>query len=107
MAKLKLNPEPTFKAKVGVPVPGGAPEPVEFTFQYRSKSELAKWHDEVAELPKDADEVALLRMFVAGWDLTDEFCDENLRRLCDAYPGAAAAAMDVYLRESWGARRGN
>lgn len=107
MARLKLNPEPTFKAKVGVPVPGGRTAEVEFTFQYRSKSELAKWHDEVREFPQDVAEATLLRTFVLGWDLDDEFNDENIRRLCDAYPGAASAAMDVYLRESWGARRGN
>lgn len=107
MARLKLNPDPTFKAKVGVPVPGGRAAEVEFTFQYRSKTALAEWHEQVQELPKDANEVELLRTFVAGWDLDDEFCDDNIRRLCDSYPGAAAAAIDVYLRESWGARRGN
>lgn len=107
MARLKLNPEPTFKAKVGIPVPGGRSADVEFTFTYRGKAELSKWHDEVQDLPKDASEATLLRTFVVGWDLDDEFGDDNIRRLCDAYPGAAAAAMDVYLRESWGARRGN
>lgn len=107
MARLKLNPEPTFKSKVGVPVPGGRTAEVEFTFRYRSKSELKKWNDEIAEAPKDADEAALFRTFVVAWDLEDEFSDENIRRLCDAYPGAASAAVDVYLRESWGARRGN
>ncbi|MBV7475398.1 phage tail assembly chaperone [Pseudoxanthomonas sp. PXM05] len=107
MARLKLNPDPTFKSKVGVPVPGGRTAEVEFTFKYRSKSDLATWHDEVREMPADTPETELLRSFVLGWDLDDEFNDDNMRRLCDAYPGAAAAAMDVYLHESWGARRGN
>jgi hypothetical protein len=35
MAKTKfvLTASPTFKAKVGIPIPGGSPEIVEFTFR--------------------------------------------------------------------------
>jgi len=40
MAKIKLIPEPTFTAKVPVPVPGGKPVEVEFTFLHRKRDEV-------------------------------------------------------------------
>jgi len=107
VAKLKLNPEPTFKAKVLVPVPGAAPAPVEFTFKYRTRSELREYVQSLADLPENADEVQTFKAFVAGWDLDDPFTDENIARLLDAYPGAGSELSNTYLRESFGARRGN
>lgn len=103
MARLKLNPEPTFKAKVGIPVPGAAPADVEFTFKHKTRTQVLEWIKD----RQDDDEVGVFREIVAGWDLDDEFCDENIRRLCDNYAGAGYAVLNKYLSEIRGARQGN
>jgi hypothetical protein len=103
MARLKLNPEPTFKAKVGIPVPGSRPAEVEFTFKHKTRSQVLEW----LKAREDDDEVGVFREIVAGWDLDDEFSDENIRRLCDNYAGAGFAVLEKYLNEIRGARRGN
>ncbi len=100
---LKLNPEPTFKSSVGIPVPGGKPEPVEFTFRHRKVSDLASFGDAIKGKPNA--EVVL--QCIVGWALTDEFNDENVGRLVDNYPGAATAIIDAYYRELANVRLGN
>lgn len=103
MAKLKLNADPTFKAKVGIPVPGRDAVSVEFTFKYRNRDELSAFIEELQSL-KDPEAVQAI---ASAWELDDEFNAENVERLCRNYPGSASAIFDVYLRESTGARRGN
>lgn len=103
MARLSLNPAPTFKAKVGIPVPGGESAEVEFTFTHRSRSACLSWKEE-AEKASDAE--AVMQM-VTGWDLDDAFTPENVARLCDNYPGAGTAIFIAYLRELRGERAKN
>lgn len=107
MTKLKLNPEPTFKAPVSIPVAGSAPVSVGFTFKYRTRTELREYAKALAELADDANEVETFKDFVVGWELDDPFTDENIARLLDAYPGAGGEVTSTYMRESFGARRGN
>lgn len=102
MAKLKLNPDPTFTAKVAVPVPGGDAE-VKMTFKYRTRDEVRAWMD----AKKDESEAEILAEFVLGWDLDDEFELGNIERACKAYPGFYTATITKYLRELAGVREGN
>lgn len=105
MAKLKLNPEPTFKAKVGIPVPGARPVDVEFTFKYRTREQMLEFFErDGADDEKDEQTLAHV---VVGWDLDDEFTPENVARLCNNYPGAGKAIFARYLEESSGARAKN
>lgn len=104
MAKLKLNPAPTFKAKVGIPVHGSAkPVEVEFTFKHRPRSDLMPWLDAQKERP-DAE---LVMEIAEGWELDDEFNAENCARLCDNYAGAGQAIVLGYLEELSGHRAKN
>lgn len=103
MAKLRLNPDPTFTAKVGIPVAGGEPADVVFTFKHRSRSALIAWTEECADKP-DPEVVAEM---VIGWDLDDAFTPENIARLCDSYPGAGPAIYVAYLGEIRGGRAKN
>ena len=103
MARLRLDPAPTFKAKVGIPVPGLGPADVEFTFHHRSRKEITAWRDAAAEA---TDAEAVMQMAL-GWDLDDEFNAENVERLCDNYPGAGTAIFVGYLAELRGARAKN
>lgn len=103
MARLKLNPDPTFSAKVGIPVPGAAAADVGFTFKYRDRDALRQWIDDT----RDAEDVACVADCVVGWDLEDEFSRDNVERLCRAYPGAAREIVGRYVRELAGIRQGN
>lgn len=104
MGSLSLNPAPTFIAEVGIPVPGGEPHPVKFTFKHRARDEIVEWHKSTAE--RD-DDVGLFREFVLAWDLDDAFTDENIARLLNNYPGASSAITVGYLRELRGVRAKN
>lgn len=103
MAKLKLNPDPTFKTKVGIPVPGGGRPLVEFTFKHRTAEQLAKWGSEVQQ----ATDAETLIDCVVGWDLDDEFTPANVKLFCNNYPGAAYAIVTDYMAELRGARAKN
>lgn len=101
---LKLNPDPTFRAKVGIPVAGAEkPALVEFTFKHRPRSVLGPW----AEQTKGAKDVDLVLDCATGWELTDEFNRENVERLCDNYPGAGLAVLRTYMTELAGLREKN
>ena len=95
MAKLKLIANPTFKAIVGIPVAGGEPQPVEFTFKHRTKSELDAFLQTLAEKP----EVDTTLEIIEGWDLEDKFNKDNVTELLENYIGSAVAIYQVYLDE--------
>lgn len=102
MAKLTLNANPTFKAKVGIPVPGSDElAEVEFIFQHRTRDELDKWMGESAEDLQKVLEMA------TGWDLPDKFNEANVKTLLQNYFGAAAAIVTGYLSELMKAKKGN
>lgn len=102
MPKLTLNPNPTFKAKVGIPVAGAAePAEVEFTFKHRTTEALELWMNESAEDLKKVLDMA------DGWDLPDEFTEENVKKLLQNYFGAATAIITTYLAELLKAKTGN
>jgi hypothetical protein len=100
---LKLNPEPTFKASVRIPVPGGESEPVEFVFRHRTLDDLTAWRIEM----RGKQDFDVVTTCVVSWGLNDEFNDDNVRRLLQNYGGAGAAIAEAYMRELMGARRGN
>jgi hypothetical protein len=100
---LKLQPNPTFKAKVGIPVPGEDKRPiVTFMFNHMSKAEFDKFD------PKGENDVQTLMRICAGWEGVDaDFSQENLSKLCDAYPGSAFTIAEAYAKELHGGRLGN
>lgn len=102
MAKLKLTAEPTFKTKVGIPVPGAKPAEIEFTFRHKTRAEATAWIEQPAGEDADA-----LMQIVVGWELDDEFNRENMALLCDQYGGASREIVNVYLRELAGTRAKN
>lgn len=103
MAKLTLVANPTFKKKVGIPVAGGEPAEVEFTFKHRTKDELRAFVTEM-EGKKDAD---VGMSIVQGWDLDEPFSCAALEKLFQLYIGAPVVIYDAYLNELTKARAGN
>lgn len=104
MAKLKLNPEPTFIGKVDVHVPGTTPGNIVFTFKHRSRSELVALTQRIKDMK---DDVELIQAIATGWDLEDAFNDENIRTLIEQYIDFPNAAFIAYCRELTGAREKN
>lgn len=103
MAKFTLNPAPTFKAKVDIPVPGGRTEKVEFTFRHRTREEFVRWLEE-----SDSKEPHVLILEVAcGWELAEPFDEESVKVLLANYIGSLPAVMETYIRELSGRREKN
>ena len=100
MAKLSLVANPTFKAKVGVPVAGGESIDTVFTFKHRTKDDL----DEFIKTRADKSDAESFLDMVSGWDLQDEFTPENVETLLQNYIGTGLAAFRVYIDELIGAR---
>lgn len=107
MAKLSLNPEPTFEAAVNIHVPGKKPVPVKFTFKHRTRLGVKELWDEIKDGKFDGDDAAMVMALAKGWELDDEYTADNVRLLVDSYAGAAGAILDTYFRELAGAREGN
>lgn len=103
MAKLKLQPNPTFRAKVAIQAPGDGVDPVEFTFKHRTRDEMDEFLKASADL-RDAD---LIMAMAVGWELSDPFTAENVNTLAQNYITAPQAIFEAYLDELVKARRKN
>jgi len=104
MSRIKLQPDPTFKAKVDIAVPGAAPAGVVFTFKHRTRQEMERFLPTVNEMKDDAQ---LIMAVAVGWELADDFTEANVSALADAYIAAPAAIFEAYLKELTGARTKN
>lgn len=124
MARFSLKMDPTFKAKVGLYVPGKGEEKVEFEFKGRTRTELAALSKEMADAAENAPdlsgmsaeeatqisierEAGMLMAIAVGWELDDDFNEENVKRLLQKCPMATDAVMKRYLQEVSQAKLGN
>lgn len=103
MAKLNLKAQPTFQHPVGIPVAGGDPVPVMFTFRHRTKAQLQEFVDS----RKGKDDVDTTLEMVEGWDLADDFTRANLKEMLENYGGAALAIFHVYCDQLLGFKAKN
>lgn len=101
---LKLQPNPTFDAKVMVPVVGGPDEEITLTFRHKGVAAIK----EFAERAKTADDVDSVSELVAGWNGVDaEFNRDNLAQLLDAYPSLSARIIEAWFNEIASAKTKN
>lgn len=103
MAKLKLNPEPTFKAKVAIPVPGAKSADVEFTFRHRTREAFSEWLVSLDNKEK----VEAVMDVALGWDLDDPFNEATVAQLLSSYIGAFQPILDKYMDELVQAKQKN
>lgn len=98
----KLQPNPTFWAKVPLTVPGqAAPAMVDFEFNYLAEEERKALFEN-----RTAKEVAL--EVVANWKGVDEpFSPDNLEKLYSNYARAIIDVLETYNRELLESRRKN
>jgi hypothetical protein len=102
----KLKVDPTFKAKVAIPVAGGEPKPITFIFKHRTRSALREWSSDPEVMKKE--DVDYLMDMVTGWENVDEeFSRDALHTLLENYGGASFAIRDAYLAELTQQRLGN
>lgn len=103
MARLSLQPNPTFNAKVAIPVPGAEPVEVTFTFKHRNRAELKAFADSMAE----REDVAIIMDLASGWELADAFTAENIGLLVANYFAAPRVIFNTYLEELTKAKEKN
>lgn len=121
--KFKIKQNPTFKAKVVIPVVGGDGVETEFEFKYLTRKELAamydKWSDEakkltfedvtLAELTEQEMKLQVMQIkdIVCGWDIEDEFNDESIEGLVNISINIVKAITDVYQEAYVESKLGN
>jgi hypothetical protein len=93
--KFTLNPSPTFKATVLIPVPGGTAAGIEFTFKHRPREDFKTFMEGM----EDRDDIDLLMDVVSGWDLDDAFDADNLAKMTKNYMGSGHAIVEKYISE--------
>lgn len=101
--KFSLVANPTFTRAVEIPVAGGKPATVEFTFKHRTRDAFRELLDGMA----GRDDISLLQDVACGWELSDPFDADSLNTLIQNYAGAGRAVVEAYIDELRGARRGN
>lgn len=100
----KILANPTFRASVPIPVPGGKREPVPFDFKHYSQS---GWEAYLKEHEGIKISEAIFDV-VTGWKIDgEEFSKDALATLMDEYPGAESAIWETYHQERFGAREKN
>ncbi|MDP2792557.1 MAG: phage tail assembly chaperone [Sulfurisoma sp.] len=101
----KLQPAPTFKAKVGISIAGQArPNEIEVEYRYLTKEAIKTYFDNL-QGKADADALAEI---VVGWSGVEEaYSPEALSLLIDNYPAAASDLFDAFRRELLEAKRKN
>lgn len=103
----KLQPNPTFTAKVFLSIPGETqPKAVRFTFRHKTREQFKAW---LESLEGRQDKETLLDI-VAGWDRADIDCDfsaEAFAALLDNFPASGSEIFDAYRREALESRRKN
>jgi hypothetical protein len=100
----KLNPNPTFKAKVEIPVPGDKRQSIEFEFKHQDKDAFKEF---ISTVDKLGDVDTILGIAV-GWSGVDaEFNPDSVARLVKNYHAAAQAIYRKYADELIQGRLGN
>lgn len=105
MTVIKLNPDPTFKASVGVSIAGYAePVPVDFEFKYFPADERAAFFKKLDDEGTSIAET--LERLVVGWgkQIDTEFSVESLRVFLRNYPASGNDIWHGYLREIGGSK---
>lgn len=102
MAKFKFNLSrlPDFKLPVSFTMPNGVDAEIVFTVKHRSTTEMQELYGK-ADMLKDID---YIKEIVSGWDLDEEFNDENVLQLIQLFPGVVLKVSAAYMSALVGQR---
>lgn len=95
MAKLSITANLTFSAPVPVPVAGGEPVMVNFTFKHRTKNDLSA----LAESRAGRSDADIMMDIVTGWDMAEDFGRDNVELALQQRIGLGLACWGVYVDE--------
>jgi hypothetical protein len=104
-----LTPAPTFKAAIGLSVPGvSQPLEVTFTFRHKTRTAVVKWTEAYVADPS----AETLKEVIADWDLRKDgepvpYSFAALAELLEAYTPVRLEISDGYLLELTRAKRKN
>lgn len=119
-AKFQLVPKSTFKHTVTIPRPGDDDAELQFTFNHMSikklnaeQKEFAAKHDKIGKIKdeekRDAElsklQVEFIKVLASGWEVEDDFSDENISFMLDNYPRAFDSITTQYQAELWAVRQ--
>lgn len=90
--KLKIAPMPDFKLPVKFKLPNGDEATIVFTVKHKKSTEIQELYQR--EAMRDAE---FITEIATGWNLEEEFNEENAAALVEYYPAAALALMGSYL----------
>lgn len=103
MPAFKLIPDPTFTARVPIPVPGAKPEKVMFTFKFRDRDQFKDLMGRLEQM----EDLDMLKEICSGWELIEPFDDEHLKIFIAKHIGGPRQVLQTYLDENGQARMGN
>jgi len=93
----KLNPNPTFKATITIPMPDAEDGKITFEFKHKGRKALQAFVDSLNSADKTRDDEDALGELIVGWSGVDEkYSPEALSILLDAYPSASRAIFEGY-----------
>lgn len=107
----RINPAPTFRAKVPLSVPGAdARGVVEIEFRHKGRAAYAAWWDSIGQ----RGDAEVLDEIIAGWsDVIDDkgepvaYSLDALRLLVDRFPASGLEILAHYKRALWEAKEKN
>ena len=101
----KLQPNPTFKARAPINIPGKSkPEEIEIEFKHMSREQVKEFFEAVTG-KTDAEAIGEI---VVGWSGVDApYSADALATLLDNFPSAAASIFETFRTELFEARRKN
>jgi len=100
----KLEPNPTFEARVAGFVPGRQTDGLFVTFRHQTMDQFQTWLQGFADKTV---EDALVEVIHAWRDAPREFSREALQDVAKVYPAFVPALIDVYRKELFEARTKN
>lgn len=115
-AIFSLVPNKTFDHTVKIPRPGADDAELQFTFNHHSlrdlkakQKDMAKEYEKAGKIKDDdkRDEAALklqagfIMWLASGWEVADEFSEENIITMLVNYPRSFDAINTHYQAELW------
>lgn len=101
----KINPNPTFTAKVELSVPGSTrPAAIEVEFKHLPRKAIKAFFENL-EGKSDADALSEIMIGWSGIDAT--YAKDTLEQLLDNYPAASMELFEAFRRELLEAKRKN
>ena len=102
----KLQPNPTFKTLVHIPIPGEKAEAVLFTFKHRTRSQLDELIKQMAENAIDFDKA--VQEIVVEWTYPGvDYSTDALAQCLDMFPGSGLAIFTAFRESLLEAKRKN